>query len=360
MNYWSINMWNLVPCPNPDSGYLDEDQYDQYIKTLDTVDYDGIILFCQTEFEFFNIPRYEEIVELSRKNNKKIYAIVGLDHDYKNLPDNIEVICWPTNFFREGLEQVCHWYNTGLRDTQDLDKILINNLDDLDYKHHFIYLNGKSHDHRCQLIDVMASEDLLKHSAYSWYANYMGNSPYNFKYYSGDKKILDQQFDTIKDQGWVPKEYYQSFFQVVPETTVRAKFITEKTIVPLLIGKPFLIAAAKGINRKLESLGFKLYDELFDYSFDDIEDDQQRFIEIGKVVKRLTELPLHELRQYHKVIQDKISYNREKVIELAFDQNIVPDLVKEIINHYDSTGKKIDWWLIETELRVRDIKNKYF
>jgi hypothetical protein len=38
----------------------------------------------------------------------------------------------------------------------------------------------------------------------------------------------------------------------------------------------------------------------------------------------------------------------------------MPELARQVIKHYDDTGEKIDWWLIETERRLRDIKNKYF
>lgn len=359
MNYWSINMWNLIPGAGPESVYLNEEQYASYVKSIETVDYEAVVFFCHAEFEYFNLPRYEEIIELAKKTNKKVYAIVGLDHDYKD--QDVEVINWPTNFFREGFEQTCHWYSTALRETTDLDKIFINNIDDLDYKYHFIYLNGKSHDHRCQLIDILARDDLLKYSAYSWHSEYtaLPEHRYQFKWYDGSKKILDEQFPLRKDQGWLPPEYYQSFFQVVSETTVRAKFITEKTVIPLLIGKPFIIAAARGINKKLEELGFQLYDEIFDYSFDDIEDDWHRFEKISENVMRLTEVPISEIKNYNSRIRDKVLFNKQRAIELAISEKYIPEFARQIINHYDTTGHKIDWWLVDTQLRIRELKAKY-
>lgn len=352
-------MWNLIPDSGPESYYLDEEQYDAYVKTIETEQFDAIILFCHTEFEYFNMPRYKEIMRLANRTKTKVYALVGLDHDFND--NQVEVIHWPTNFFREGLVQICHWYSTALRETSDLDKILINDINDLEYKYHFVYLNGKSHYHRCQLIDILAKDDLLKYSAYSWHDEYtaLPEHRYQFKYYNGKRKILDEQFAVKKDQGWFPPEYYQSFFQVVPETSVRAKFITEKTVAPLLLGKPFLIAGAKGINRKLEEFGFKLYDELFDYSFDDVDDDEQRFQLINENVKRITDIPVTELKKHNSLIRDKVMFNKQKAIELAVSEKYIPDFAKKIIENYDATGEIIDWWLIATEIRIRELKDKY-
>jgi|688.fasta_scaffold19920_8 hypothetical protein len=353
-------MWNLCPCPNPESGFMDDKMYDEYIEKLKHEDYDGVILFCHTEFEHYNIPRYKEIIDITRERNLKVYAIMGVDHDYENTPEHVEIISWPSNFCRETLEQLLHWYNNGRRNIDSIDKILIKNLDDLEYKYHFVYLNGKSHIWRSLLLDTVAKHDLLKYSAYSWHAEYTGNPPYPFKYYNGAKKVLDNQFAESKDQGWMPKEYYESFFQLVPESTLKTLFITEKSMVPLIVGKPFLVAGRKGINRKIESLGFKLYDELFDYSFDDIENTEQRYDAICEQVKKICEIPLEKCKEFNSILQDKITYNRNKAIELAYDPNQMPELARQVIKHYDDTGEKIDWWLIETERRLRDIKNKYF
>lgn len=358
-----------MPCNNPEAGGMNEEQYQQYIDKLVIEDYEGIIIFCHTEFEFYNLPRYEEIVKISLQKNIRIHTIVGLDIDYKNnpnlnipkigIPDNINVIHWPTNFCRETLEQICHWYNNHSRGIIDIDQIFIDDVDQLHYQYHFVYLNNKSHIWRSALIDTVAKHDLLKYSAYSWHADYLGNNPYTFKHYDGSLKILDEQYTSKKDQGWVPKEYYQSFFQLVPESTLKCHFITEKTMTPLIIGKPFLIAGSKGINRKLESLGFKLYTELFDYSFDDVEDMEKRYDMICEEIKKITATPLNELSKYHIELKQKIDYNRRKVYEFAFEQKYIPDLAREVIDYYDSTGKKLDWWLIETELRLRDLKAKY-
>jgi len=356
MKYWTINMWNLMPCPNPEAGGMNEEEYDQYINKLETEDYDAVILFCQTEFEFYRLQRYDDIVDITRKKGIKIYALMGLDHHYIDIPDNLEIVPWTTNFCRETVEQVCHYYHFADRGISSIDDVLIKDLNKLEYDNHYVYLNGKCHEWRSALIDTVAKHDLLKYSAYSWHGNYCGNLPYTFKYYDGSKKVLDQQYDTRKDQGWLPKEYYTSFFQLVPETTLKCHFVTEKTMVPLLVGKPFLVAGSKGFHKRLKSLGFKLYDELFDYSFDDIDNMNQRYDAICEQIKKITALSLDQCREYHKVLQDKITYNRNRVIELAYDWNSIPEIAKMVIKRYDETGVKMDWWLIETELRLRHLR----
>ena len=239
-------------------------------------------------------------------------------------------------------------------------------LDDLTYKYHFVYLNGRSHDHRSLLIDYVAKFDLLKFSAYSWHnAYYNKTKSYPFVYYNGATKKIDDNFtyelvddgaDIIRPHGIIPIEYYQSFFQLVSETSGDARFITEKTVLPLLFGKPFIIAGGPKIHQSLKDLGFELYDELFDYSFDNIENVEDRFTAICQNVKNITNLSLEECRQIHPKIQAKIDHNKNRAIELAYTDVDTPQFIKDVVEYYDKTSNRLDNILITTYDAIRNIK----
>jgi hypothetical protein len=79
---------------------------------------------------------------------------------------------------------------------------------------------------------------------------------------------IDRKFDHIHNQ---------TLFQIVNETLAEnyndtSLFYSEKTFRPISYFQPFLIFGQKGCNHYLKELGYKLYDEWFDLSFD-FEDD---------------------------------------------------------------------------------------
>lgn len=358
-------MWDY---PNPDHVHKGL-TLQEYIDTIYTVDYDRIVLCCQTEFEFFRFFKYNDIVKAANSKNLTITAIVGVQHeflhypDYIYVPNNLEIICWDTVFFRETIEQLLHPTNLSIRkNINKIEDVLIDVRANVDYRYHFVYLNGKAHDHRTQLLDHMSKHDLLQYSAYSWHNEFISlpEHRYNFQWYDGRESTLDEQFVSKRDQGFLPRQYYESFFQVVPETSITIPFITEKTVVPLIVGKPFFIAGSPGINQKLKNLGFELYDELFDYEFDKMEKTLDRYEYICGMIKNITDLPLSELNTLRNKVSEKILHNRSRVIEIAYNNDLLPELAKEIIETYEKTEKVLDYHMIQTHNRLRDLKEKLY
>lgn len=344
MNVWEAN-------------YIDDHTYNQKIDRIYHENFDGIILFCHPEFEYFRIRYYDKIVRAANKQNLKIYAVVGCHSSFTFYPEelikpkNVEVIYWPEVFFREAFEQFFHPYHLEKRGIKSSSQVLAD-LYQKNFDHHFIFLNNKGHNHRRLLIDTVCKHNLLEHSVYSWHKYYY-NRPedsYQFKYYDDRLSVIDERFTTEKDQGFFPLAYYKSFFQLVSETTDRAIFITEKTIAPLLLGKPFLIAGCAGSNKFIKDLGFELYDELFDYSFDNIENTELRYNQMCLGMKRIVSTPLQDLGKVQDTIKDKILYNRNHAIKLAYDDHFIPNFVKN--NH-------IDPLLIKTSDRLNFLKTNF-
>jgi hypothetical protein len=94
---------------------------------------------------------------------------------------------------------------------------------------------------------------------------------------------LDQSFSHIHDQ---------TLFQIVNETEANNKFNTslfysEKTFRPVSELQPFIIYGQKRCNRAFNSIGYKLYTDWFDYSWDSEEDDIIRYKLLLESVKDL-------------------------------------------------------------------------
>jgi hypothetical protein len=88
---------------------------------------------------------------------------------------------------------------------------------------------------------------------------------------------------------------------------------SEKTFKPLSLGYPFISFCLPNSFAKIKEWGFKLYDELFDYSFDTIIDDNERMSHI------ISQLNSNEIGEKYKtnidIIMDKHIYNKRQFVQ---------------------------------------------
>lgn len=90
------------------------------------------------------------------------------------------------------------------------------------------------------------------------------------------------------------KIHNQTIFQIANETEMNdysntALFLSEKTFRPISQFQPFLIYGQPGSNHVLQELGYKLYDEWFDLSFDYEPDHLLRYKKLLQSVKNACE-----------------------------------------------------------------------
>ena len=84
---------------------------------------------------------------------------------------------------------------------------------------------------------------------------------------------LEGNYDQIHDQ---------TLFQIVNETEANNKyntalFYSEKTFRPISQLQPFIIYGQQYCNKYLKNIGYKTYEDWFDYSFDNEPDDTKRY-----------------------------------------------------------------------------------
>ena len=206
-------------------------------------------------------------------------------------------------------------------------------------EHLFISLNNASHLHRCIFIDILAKYDLIDLGAITWRdvsRNYDHGqratfpegtlesvlAGFAYKYWTPRRMLLDQPMDgtsVVPQQAALPGQYFPSFMQAVTESTADRFFITEKTAVPLLHNKLFLVLGSKNFHKNLATLGFELYDELFDYEFDDEDDVELRCEGIAQNVNKYRHKTMHELEQLTESVRDKITHNRKLAMQYALN-----------------------------------------
>jgi len=91
--------------------------------------------------------------------------------------------------------------------------------------------------------------------------------------------------------------------------------MTEKTWKPIVYKRPFLLLGVPEINQTLKDLNFELYDEIFDYSFDNEPDDLKRLHMFWEQIDRYINLDPKIFNDKLKVLDEKLEHNRKTYCE---------------------------------------------
>ena len=166
--------------------------------------------------------------------------------------------------------------------------------------------NNRPCDYRHYTIDQLAKHDLLdkgivtaKYSTVDQVGqpDYVIENSWPFKHIPYGTKLVDEPefvLNSTPEFGcqMYPQSYDRGAIDIVTESRIDEGefYLSEKTNKSLLAHKPFLVVSCQGYHRWLkETRGIELYDELFNYSFDDEADYQKRIDGIINNVKRLSE-----------------------------------------------------------------------
>tara|TARA_B000000532_G_scaffold243948_1_gene241623 strand:+ start:1167 stop:2351 length:1185 start_codon:yes stop_codon:yes gene_type:complete len=283
----------------------------------------NVVYYVTSDFNIFS--RAKELKKYIDLKNEKIYTnIEFLIHpytmsfsEYFNLNDGSGLLIKDNEIFRKGV---------GYKK---------------DYKYNFISLNGTRKDHRIKTIKNLHNHKNFVYSYYPFedddeldycfdisgekrYLNELTelNEIYDKELFEKiiDKPLREQTKDELKNkmqnkfdafQMCVPLEYVQSCADLVTESFVGDSLsYTEKTWKPIALKKPFLLMSGKNAHKYLKVMGYELYDELFDYSFDD-KDFNTRFSSIIDQVKTLCKISTKEFAEQisDEKIKSKIEYN---------------------------------------------------
>lgn len=305
--------------------------------------YDKVYILGTVEAEPNKIGGSEErlrtLLSLCQVHKKDVTILTSAhpeESDYYNFPKlniDIKVVYWPT-----------YWLMFNYTRLNRPDALIINNenglnVDDFnvglnyDFEHTFISMNGIAKAHRCLMQDILCEYGLLNYGKYSW--RHLKNTGhwYDFKFWNEERIFLDQEDDTqLFNQELIPKVYKNCFMQLVPETHEDRFFLTEKTSLPLFFNKPFLVAGSLGFHNKLKGLGFLLYDELFDYSFDAEKDIEKRYRMIADNIKQYSKLSKKDYIALYQKIFDKCRYNKKIAMNYALKTELFPKEWEELNN----------------------------
>jgi len=133
-----------------------------------------------------------------------------------------------------------------------------------------------------------------------------------------DQPLID--YSNNVEQYHIPIQIKSSFAQIVAESTVNQVFISEKTTTSIFYNKMFMVLGCQNFHANLVEMGFKMYENVFDYSFDSDPDYEIRVEKIVKNIKRYENYSMTDLQKIINSNKSIIKYNRELAIEYLHER----------------------------------------
>jgi hypothetical protein len=157
-----------------------------------------------------------------------------------------------------------------------------------------------------------------------------------WKYYSKFNDLphttLDWNYPNDIDEPLSSKSnYFKTNFSIVLESSFKSESLnlTEKSFKPFANCHPFLIIGDVFVNTKLLNYGFTLYDDLIDYSFDKISDNEERLNQALIEIKRIHSLGEDHITEWYKTNIEKIKENQRVFFTYGW-KNLINDTIRDL------------------------------
>jgi hypothetical protein len=107
-------------------------------------------------------------------------------------------------------------------------------------------------------------------------------------------------------------DFEQTFISVVTETLTCSGtlFLSEKTWKPLLVGHPFLTFGNKGTLNYLRNIGFITFDKWIDESYDELDNEDDRYKAVVAELNKFSSKSIDELTQIRKEMEPILNHNQ--------------------------------------------------
>ena len=142
------------------------------------------------------------------------------------------------------------------------------------------------------------------------------------------------------------KDYESTDIEVVLETLFDDDrlHLTEKSLRPIACGQPFILAGTHGSLEYLRSYGFKTFNDIWDESYDLIEDPQKRLHAITDVMIQIANLDPSDRERKIARAQIIAEYNKQRFFSKEFFNQVVSELtinlttaLGQIVADFDTT-----------------------
>ena len=106
--------------------------------------------------------------------------------------------------------------------------------------------------------------------------------------------------------------------------------LTEKSLRPIAVGQPFILAGTQGSLEYLRSYGFKTFDSVWDESYDLIEDPAERLIQIAELMKYISTWLPHQRERNMAEARAIAEYNRRHFFSQEFFNQVIGELKENL------------------------------
>lgn len=319
---------------------------------------------CIEEIGAELMPEYGVFVEyLSTNQNAKLKILISTpDIDQFRPHPQIEYEPYIVNFFHQAKH---HFVDTIRYDATALHPPV--RFEEIKFNYKFVSLNHRGHIFRCKMIDEFSRFGLFQDSNLISWNNVSMPTEDQFKFTHFVPRKIIIPGDNFYDQKGsyncyrMPSIYNEVAFSVIAESSPNTFFVTEKTTTPMWFYKPFIVLGSPGWNHYLKnSMGFEIFEEVFDYSFDHEQDLDKRIAGFTQQVVKLNSYSLEQLSDIRNSLKEKIIHNRHRAENILYDQKFWPTKIVEWKKYmYDKsvtiedTNRK-DLFVIQTEHMFRD------
>lgn len=335
-----------------------------------------VIIICKTEayiHDLFDI--LYSLLEFTVPRGIKVYYVHSsldklstVDKTFKSLLDTggLNEICWPTAHIGPCV--------TEEHSNLDFSDFLLN-VDEISSDSR-LFLNCTHRDkfHRYIMNDMLKKHNLIDDGIITW------GTLSALKIKDVDRTGIDQQQYYCKN--WYPDLHQPDFFfeyilpdvrqdiqfnpynnkdthdgipiqkrlkgkyfiEIITESeTIYTRF-TEKTFKAIFHQTPFIVLSCRNFHKKLVNLGFELYDEIFDYTFDDLPYTEMP-TKAEMICKNLQTLKDQDYNKLQRIILPKLVRNKKRLFEILnnkefFDKTLLNFLKTNTPSFYDTFIEK--------------------
>jgi len=182
---------------------------------------------------------------------------------------------------------------------------------------HFVCHNSRRDYHRDEIVNFIISNNLENKIHLSYHTLNSGEPK--------PKEINKRGAFTS-----VTYEYYDSFCNIITDTyfnnTTPYIHFNEKHVKPIQAKIPFILVSPPYYLRKLKELGFQTFENWWNESYDEIENDEKRLSRIKKLILDISKLKIDKLNNMRYEMENTLNSNYNNLIKLQrLNNHYVPN-----------------------------------
>lgn len=113
-------------------------------------------------------------------------------------------------------------------------------------------------------------------------------------------------------------------------TWIKNHQFSEKIYLPIAFKTPFLVVGNQGYLTHLRSQGYQTFPELFDESYDDIDDPIRRADMVVEQIEKYCSMPVDLVKRKLEIVEEKLNYNQSLFLSCKDFSIAIDDLFNKI------------------------------